>query len=121
MSLFTKARIDPVRDPLSFGNLAMELQFITPDELNEALLKQEQRLPIGEILVQLGKISEYQRDEILLEQRLRRTSDGSEVASIELRRQSRMIHAFKQHIAEIAVSAHAVAAVIDQTARGSKG
>ncbi|MHA1573297.1 MAG: hypothetical protein ACTSX8_04830 [Alphaproteobacteria bacterium] len=71
-------------DPLSFGNLAIELGFITPQDLREALAAQDQRL--GEVLIQINKITADQRDALVLEQRHRR---GEKLKQDEIRKLER--------------------------------
>lgn len=69
------------RDPNSIGNMALAKGWITEEDLREALTVQRERFKLGEILVELGKLSAEQRDELLIEQRLAR---GEKVTSTEL-------------------------------------
>lgn len=62
----------PETDPSSIGNLAIELGYITLDELRVAVRVQQQRLPLGRILVDMGKLTEEQLDDLLFEQQVRR-------------------------------------------------
>jgi hypothetical protein len=62
----------PESDPSSIGNLAIELGYITTDELRAAVNVQQQRLPLGRILVEMGKLTEEQLDDLLFEQKVRR-------------------------------------------------
>lgn len=62
----------PETDPSSIGNLAVELGYITQEELKAAIQAQQQRLPLGKILVDMGKLTEEQLDDLLFEQRVRR-------------------------------------------------
>lgn len=62
----------PEADPSSIGNLAIELGYITMDELRAAVKVQQQRLPLGRILVEMGKLTEEQLEDLLFEQQVRR-------------------------------------------------
>jgi hypothetical protein len=68
----TKKETPPKEDPSSIGNIALELGYITQEELNAAVGVQQQRLPLGRILVDMGKLTETQLEELLFEQRVRR-------------------------------------------------
>jgi len=67
-----RAESSPREDPSSIGNLAIELGYITRDELDAAVKVQQQRLPLGQILVDMGKLTTVQLEDLLLEQRVRR-------------------------------------------------
>jgi len=75
------AKKTPEADPSSIGNLALELGYITQDQLKEALAIQEQRMALGDILVDRKMLTLYQRDELLLEQRYRREKHGGWLSS----------------------------------------
>ena len=68
----TLKRVPPEKDEASIGNLAMELGYITPTVLVEALRVQKKRILLGEILVKMEAITREQLEELLFEQRLRR-------------------------------------------------
>ena len=74
-------------DPNSIGNLAIEMGWCTPADIEEAMNVQRGRPRLGQILVDLGKLTEEQRIDLLIEQRLRK---GEKVSSEELRQHERM-------------------------------
>lgn len=85
----------PESDPSSIGNLAVELGYITMDELRTAVKMQQQRLPLGRILMEMGKLTEEQLEDLLFEQRVRR----GEIKDKDLIRQhqrSKMRHKMTQ-------------------------
>lgn len=61
---------DPRRDPLSIGNLAISKGYATQEQVQQALEKQERRMPIGEILVEDKVLTHAQLEELLLEQEI---------------------------------------------------
>ena len=63
---------DPRQDPMSIGNLAISRGYATQDQISHALKKQEERLPLGEILVENGVLTHGQLEELLLEQEISR-------------------------------------------------
>lgn len=73
-------------NPLSIGNLAVELGYCTPTDIEEALKVQRERLKLGQILVDLGKLTEDQLADLVIEQRIRK---GEKVSTDELRRHER--------------------------------
>jgi hypothetical protein len=101
MNWLKKAKIDdPFEDPASFGNIAIELRYIKKEDLLEALKKQEARLPLGEILVGMGRLTAWQRDQILLEQEARRASTSDEKNFVELRRQRKIVQQMSTYLRE---------------------
>lgn len=69
-------------DPSSFGNLAISRGWISPEDLEQALEVQRQQVPkLGQIMIDIGMLSEEQRDELLLEQRRAR---GQKIPTEEL-------------------------------------
>lgn len=69
-------------DPYSFGNLAISRGWVTPEDLERALEVQRQKVPkIGEIMIEIGMLSEEQRDDLLIEQR---QSRGQKITTEEL-------------------------------------
>lgn len=70
------------RDPNSFGNLAIAHGWVTQRDLDQALEVQRMKIPkIGQIMVDIGMLTEEQRDELLIEQRQAR---GQKVTTEEL-------------------------------------
>jgi hypothetical protein len=63
---------EPKEDPTSLGNIAVEAEFVTKEDLDEALAAQEAQLKIGQILVERGKITESQLKNLIFEQKVRR-------------------------------------------------
>jgi len=63
---------DPYRDPTSIGNLAIAKGYATPAQVATAIQRQEERLPLGAILVEQGVLTELQLDELLIEQEIER-------------------------------------------------
>ena len=63
---------DPHRDPTSIGNLAIAKGYATRAQVACAIQRQEERLPLGAILVEQGVLTEVQLDELLIEQEIRR-------------------------------------------------
>jgi hypothetical protein len=63
---------DPYRDPTSIGNLAVLRGYATFEQVAAALKKQEERQPIGKILVEQGVLTEVQLEELLIEQEIKR-------------------------------------------------
>lgn len=95
-------------DPTSFGNLAIERGWISPHDLEEALELQRRRVPkLGQVLIEIGAVSEEQRDELLFEQRRRRGQKipVEELRQFERRKMRRRLAKIKQGFAE--ASGHA--------------
>jgi hypothetical protein len=63
---------DPYKDPTSIGNLAIAKGYATREQVADALRKQEERLPLGKILLEQGVLTEPQLDELLIEQEIKR-------------------------------------------------
>ena len=80
------ADVPPESNPNSIGHMAIEKGYITTDDLAEALKVQRQRMRLGTILVDMGKLSEEQLGDLLLEQRIR---TGEKVSHEELHRHER--------------------------------
>ena len=62
----------PRDDSNSIGSLAIELGYITQEELTAAVRVQQQRLPLGRILVEMGKLTEKQLEDLVFELGIRR-------------------------------------------------
>ena len=63
---------DPYLDPTSIGNLAIQKGYATLEQVSAAIKKQEERQPLGVILMEQGVITESQLDELLIEQEIKR-------------------------------------------------
>lgn len=72
---------DPYRDPTSIGNLAIQKGYATAEQVEIALKKQEERQPLGKILVEQGVLTEVQLDELLIEQEIKRRKLSSREAA----------------------------------------
>ena len=77
---------EPKDDPTSIGNIALEAEFITQEDLDEALIVQEARLKLGKILVDLGKITQSQLKDLIFEQKVRRGEVTDKKAILQFRR-----------------------------------
>jgi hypothetical protein len=80
---------DPYQDPTSIGNLAIQKGYATQEQVTAAIQRQEERLPLGKILVEQGVLTEVQLDELLIEQEVKRRHLNARQASklwSELRR-----------------------------------
>lgn len=77
-------------DPYALGNLAVELGYISPSTLEEALKIQKERL--GDILVEMKALSREQLVELLFEQKIRRggVPHGEVIAFESRKRRSRV-------------------------------
>lgn len=62
----------PSSDPNSIGNMAVEKGYITSSDLDAAVRIQQERLPLGRILVDMGKITDDELSDLLFEQKVRR-------------------------------------------------
>lgn len=104
---FTKKYTPPQEDPDSFGNIVVEKGYASPEKVQEAVKIQAERLPLGDILVSMGVLTAYQRDEVLLEQKLRRTRRSQRRISsvhIELERQRLVTHHLKNTLNDLTLS-----------------
>ena len=74
MKMFRKETksLDPESDKSSLGNLAVELGYCSDEELRRALRIQNERIPLGEILVEIGAISRDYLDDLLVDQKIQR-------------------------------------------------
>lgn len=81
--------VDPRQDPTSIGNLAVAKGYATRDQVAEAAKKQEERLPLGEILVEQGVLTHNQLEELLLDQEIARRHLNDYEASKLVRQRKR--------------------------------
>jgi len=63
---------NPRNDPTSIGNLAVARGYATKEQVAAAVQKQEERTPLGEILVEQGVITHQQLEDLLIEQEITR-------------------------------------------------
>lgn len=83
------AALDPFNDPFSIGNLAISHGYATQDQIAEAVREQQERLPLGQILMSRNIITADQLEELLHIQDVARAKSQSEVSLLELDRQER--------------------------------
>lgn len=81
------AALDPFVDPFSIGNLAISQGYATAEQIAEAVREQQERLPLGEILISRKILTTDQLDSLLHIQRVERARTDSEVTILELERQ----------------------------------
>jgi hypothetical protein len=80
-SLFTYSSSNgPSADPNSIGNMAVEKGYITSGDLEAAVSIQQERLPLGRILVDMGKLTDDDLNDLLFEQKVRR----GEIEDVEI-------------------------------------
>jgi len=105
------------RDPNSLGNLALERGFITEADLDAALNIQKERLQLGQLLVEMGKLTMDQLEELLLEQKIRRgeVKDPNILIQFERRKKKGRLVAMRQRFAEARADAESVTASITTT------
>lgn len=98
--------LDPRNDPTSIGNLAVSKGYATLEQVAAAAKKQEERTPLGEILVEQGVLTHQQLEELLLDQEIKRRglSDYEAGQLIQKRRREKM--------REVTTSLHDVAGSI---------
>jgi hypothetical protein len=82
---------DPFTDPTSFGNIALEKGYIQREDLLAAVDQQSRRAPLGEILVEMGKLTPLQLEDVLIEQARRRCPNDDQQAEVELQYQRRIL------------------------------
>jgi hypothetical protein len=99
---FKKANTTSDQD--SFGNIAVQMRYVTPEAVREASRQQEICLPLGEILVRMGAMSEYQKQEVLLEQEKRRSKMKNKEGFFELKRQRLLVRHLHATLQEMTAS-----------------
>lgn len=104
-------------DPYSLGNLALERGYITEDDLEAALKVQRERLQLGQLLVEMKKITQDQLDELLLEQKILRgeIKDQNVLIQFERRKKKSRLVAMREKFAEARADAESVTASITTT------
>jgi hypothetical protein len=106
--------VDPREDVASIGNLAIELGYITPEVLEEALKIQKERVKLGQILVDMKAITPEERDELLMEQKIRRGEvDTKGQIEFERKKKRRRIRALGSVFKEAAADAGQFAAAVN--------
>jgi hypothetical protein len=82
-----KKELDPPVNPLSLGNLAISKGMATPDQVASAVKKQEELVPIGEVMVSEGTITREQLKELLEEQSRLKSKSRSHMTKVILEQQ----------------------------------
>jgi hypothetical protein len=98
--------LDPLTDPLSIGNLAISRGYATAEQIAEALCEQQERLPLGEILVSNDVITVDQLDELLHLQDVARAPSPSAVTILELERQERKARETTASLQNVTAACH---------------
>ena len=98
-----KVTLLPEEDPNSIGNLAVEKGFITQEDLTRAVTIQKERLPLGEILIDMGKLSRDQLEELLFEQDVRKgnVKDRKKILQFEKKKRHLRIQKMKDGFADV--------------------
>ena len=113
MPLFRKVngnQKDPFRDPTSIGNLAIAWGYATAEQVAGALKKQEERLPLGKILVEQGVLTEVQLSELLIEQTVKRKKlKPQQVANLWKEHRRKKMREVTEGLRDVAVSLTALA------------
>jgi hypothetical protein len=115
MRFWNRKTKDPFTDPDSFGNIAIEKNYLTKEQLQNAVQRQQERLPLGEVLVQMGLLDDLQKDEILIEQRRRRSFFRTSLAQAELDRQKKVASTIRSSLAELQSTAHELTVFLKKT------
>lgn len=104
-------------DPYSLGNLALKRGYITEEDLEAALSIQRERLQLGQLLVELKKLTPEQLEELLLEQKILRgeIKDQSVLIQFERRKKKSRLVAMKEKFAEARADSESVTASIAAT------
>jgi hypothetical protein len=93
----------PEDDPTSIGNLAIERGYITSQDLLEAVMVQQKRLPLGEILVEMGKLTKDQLRDLIFEQQVRRgeITDKNQIIEFERQKMHRQLGKVREGFQEV--------------------
>lgn len=108
--MFRKKLTPGAPDPDSFIAILVERQYVTSADLEEALRRQEMAKPVGDILVDMGVLTEFQKEEIIVEIARRHGAPSKHVVELELQRQSRLRQAMNASLQSLTAGAHELAA-----------
>lgn len=98
-------------DPLSIGNLAITKGYATKEDIISAVLAQDMKIPLGEILVAQDVLSRDQLKDLLDEQEvLREKARRSDIAKWQLKQQRSHIRDVAESLKETACEMRAFAA-----------
>lgn len=102
--------LDPFSDPLSIGNLAISQGYATQEQIADAIREQQERLPLGEVLVSRNIITSDQLEELLHIQEVAHAKSPSEVTILELERQERKAREATASLQNVTAAVHRFAA-----------
>jgi hypothetical protein len=119
-SLVAQQFEDPFTDPTSFGNIALERGYITREDLVAAVDQQSRRAPLGEILLDMGKLTALQIEDVLMEQARRRCPDADCRAEVELQYQRRILGHAGRAIMGAAVAAQSFVVAVGELGEAIK-
>ena len=97
-ALFNSAEEDPhtsaMDDPSSLGNILLRKEYITADELQEAIEVQKSQVRLGEILQEVtgGRLTNEQVEEALMEQKIdRKQASNKEMRVFHHKKKQRLV------------------------------
>lgn len=110
----------PHNDPWSIGNLALSREYITRADLDAALKVQQQMSKIGTILVDMGKMTQEQLDELLMDQAIHRgdITDLNKIRKFERSKYRRRMDSLRETFSEAGGHSQQFAAVMMAKANG---
>ena len=89
-------------DETSLGNILLEMELVTEQDLEEAIKIQRSQLMLGGILVRMGVITAAQLEEALLVQRVRRNRARSrDVIAANSIKQKKLVEEVKQGFVDL--------------------
>ena len=103
--------LDPSQDPSSIGNLAIRKGYATRQQVIAAAQKQEERQPLGQILIEAGVLTSVQLEELLIEQEIERRHMNERQESKLIRKKKR------EKLSEVTRGLHDVAASLQLAAK----
>jgi hypothetical protein len=96
---------DPYHDPTSIGNLAVQKGYATRAQVLTALKRQEERLPLGEILVEQGILTVGQLEDLLMEQEImRRRMTAKQAAQYVKSKRREQVKELTRHLRSVTES-----------------
>ena len=104
-----------LRDDNSIEGILMNMDFITEDQLRQAVAIQCQQSPLGEILVDMGAITQYQLDEAHMLQKISRgEASDAEAAGLYRLQRKRLVQQIVTTLRETSDAAEALSASYKQ-------
>lgn len=108
-----KSPPSPASDASSFGAIAVAKRFITLGQLQEALECMGSGVTkLGEQLVHMGFMTEFQKEEVLVEQQHLRGAKRRDVMELELDRQKRLTTTIRTSLADLTNTTHKLTAAL---------